>query len=175
MKLLSRSLIVAFAACAIASLSQCGMPGQTLGIYSVDATIQTNTCGAGLDAPTPWKFNVELSVAATRLYWNTMDGNPLLDGDVSNKSVTLVDDEAGSADGAPDGAPGPCEMERDETIALDLDSSTKPNTFTGTLTYTFEVVAGSDCSDQMSAQGGMYDALPCTLAYGVNGAYSHTD
>lgn len=175
MKLASQSIAVLVSAFGLFAVTQCAMPGNTLGIYHVDASVQTNTCGAGLGAPSPWKFNVELSLAATKLYWNSMDGSPLLVGEISGKAVSLDDTEGGSADSAPDGAPGPCTMERVETISLTLDSSSKPRSFNGTLTYAFSVVSGSDCSDQMSAQGGIYDTLPCTLTYGVAGSFNGSD
>jgi len=155
--------------------TQCSMPGNTLGFYAVTGNVQTNSCGAGLGAPSPWKFNVEISKDTSKLYWNTMDGSPLLVGQVTGNSVSLDDDEGGYADTGPDGGPGACIMQRDETISLTLDSPTKPKSFTGTLTYQFSVASGSDCADQMAAQGGIYDTLPCTLSYGVSGSFNGTN
>ena len=80
MKLRSRLVVACISALAIAALNQCGMPGQVLGIYSTNGTLATNTCGAGLEAPSPWKFNVELSQQTSDPLLNTMDGSPLLLG-----------------------------------------------------------------------------------------------
>jgi hypothetical protein len=62
-------------------------------------------------------------------------------------------------------------MTRSDELALSIDTTTTPKTFTGTLTYGFAIVAGSDCSDQLSAQGGTYDTLPCTVSYSLSASY----
>ncbi len=153
-------------------LTQCGMPGTTLGIYTVSGVMQTNTCGAGLEAPSPWKFNVELSQQTSTLFWNAMDGSPLLTGTVAGSAVTMDDTSSGNVDGTPDGGLGPCTMSRSDVLALTLAAGAPPSGFTGTLTYSFAAVAGSSCSDQLSAQGGIYDTLPCTVSYNLNGSYA---
>jgi hypothetical protein len=164
--------VCALALSSLGVFSACGMPGNVLGIYAVNGTIQNNTCGLGLQAPSPWNFNVELSEQVSTLYWNTMDGSPLLSGQVAAGAVSMDNTTSGAVDSAPDGAPGPCTMARYDQLALTLSGGATPQTFTGTLTYTFSVVAGSDCSDQMSSAGGTYDALPCTVSYNLAGAYS---
>ncbi len=173
MKLRSRLIAVSIAAIAITVLTQCGMPGQVLGIYTANGTLATNTCGVGLQAPSPWTFNVELSQQASTLYWNTMDGSPLLSGTVVNSAVTMTNATGGTVDSTADGGPGPCAMERDDNLALAIDTAqtAAPSGFTGTLTYSFSVISGSNCADQMSASGGIYDTLPCTVSYGLTGSY----
>jgi hypothetical protein len=153
-------------------LTQCGlgMPGTTLGIYTVSGVMQTNTCGAGLEAPSPWKFNVELSQQTSTLFWNAMDGSPLLTGTVAGSAVTMDDTTSGTVDNTADGGPGACIMTRSDVLALTFAAGTPPSAFTGTLTYNFS--AGPACSDQLSAQGGIYDTLPCTVAYNLNGSYA---
>ncbi len=145
------------------------MPGTTLGIYSVKGTLTTNTCGAGLGAPSPWNFNVELSKTATDLYWNTMDGSALLSGTLSS-SVTMGNSTSANVDGV-DGSTGPCSMTRADTLTLDLSSGAVPSSFSGSLSYTFSVDSGSSCADQMSSAGGAYDTLPCTIAYTLSGSH----
>src|ERR1700722_10009673 len=98
MKLRSRLIAVSVAAVAITLLTQCGMPGQVLGIYTTNGTLATNTCGVGLEPPSPWKFNVELSQQTSTLYWNTMDGSPLLSGIVQNNAVTMTNATGGTVD-----------------------------------------------------------------------------
>jgi hypothetical protein len=146
------------------------MPGTTLGIYSVTGTSTTNTCGAGLSAPNPWNFNVELSKTTTELYWNTMDGSALLSGTLGS-SVTMGNSASGNVDGAADGAAGPCSMTRTDVLTLSLASGAVPASFTGTLSYTFSIDSGSSCGDQLSSSGGAYDTLPCTIAYSLSGAH----
>jgi len=173
MKLRSRLFAASVAAIGMFVLTHCGMPGQVLGIYSTAGTLTGNTCGAGLGAPSPWNFNVELSRETPLLYWNTMDGSPLLSGEIDDGTVNMTASSGGNVDATLDGAPGPCTMERDDslTLAIDATSTNAPSGFTGTLTYSFSAVAGSNCADQLSANGGLYDTLPCTVSYGLNGSY----
>jgi hypothetical protein len=162
----------ALAGFAVFVLTQCGMPGTTLGIYTVSGIMQTNTCGAGLEAPSPWKFNVELSQETSTLFWNAMDGSPLLTGTVAGSAVTMDDTTSGAVDSTADGGPGPCAMSRSDVLALTLAAGSPPGAFSGSLTYTFAAVAGASCSDQLSAQGGIYDTLPCTMSYKLDGSYA---
>jgi hypothetical protein len=173
MKLSSRLLTASIALGALGLFTRCGMPGQVLGIYATNGTLTTNSCGAGLEAPSPWNFNVEMSRQTGTLYWNTMDGSPLLSGTMQGSAVTMTNASGGSVDETADGAPGPCTMERDDELALTIDdaNAAAPSGFTGTLTYSFSVVAGANCADQLTANGGIYDTLPCTVSYGLTGSY----
>ena len=47
--------------------------------------------------------------------------------------------------------------------ADDLEVTLADGSFTGSLTYSFTVPTGSDCSDQLAASGGQYSTLPCTV------------
>jgi hypothetical protein len=145
-----------FVACASTAL-----PGTQLGTFKVTAQSQSNTCGLG--APNPWTFDAQLSQSGSTIYWSWMDGGPLLSG-VENAAshVSITDTEAGNVDGT-DAALGPCTMERSDDLELDLASGS----FTGTVSYSFTVASGADCSDQLVASGGQYDALPCTVSYTV--------
>ena len=145
-----------FVACASTA-----MPGTQLGTFKVTAQSQTNTCGLG--APNPWTFDAELSQSGSTIYWSWMDGTPLLSGSLNPSSqVSITGAEGGNVDGT-DAALGPCTMERDVDLELDLASSS----FTGTLSYSFTVASGADCSDQLVASGGQFDALPCAFSYTV--------
>jgi hypothetical protein len=145
------------------------MPGTNEGIYTVTAMLQGNACGPGVEAPSPWKFNVELSQQASTLFWNSMDGSPLLQGEIASSAVSMTNSTDNIVDSTADGGPGPCEMNRHDVLTLDLTGS-PPRSFTGTLTYTFSVDTGSDCSDQMRSAGGQYTALPCTVSYTLSGS-----
>ncbi len=162
--------VVVAAGLMLATLVNCSMPGTTLGIYSVKGTITTNTCGAGLGAPSPWNFNAELSKTTTELYWNTMDGSALLSGALSGSSVTVDNTMSANVDGV-DGGTGPCSMTRTDKLTLNLASGAVPSSFDGSLSYTFSVDSGSNCADQMSSNGGAYDTLPCTIAYSLAGSH----
>jgi hypothetical protein len=143
-----------------------------LGTYSVDAAIATNTCGPGLAAPNPWNFSAQMSEDGTTLYWSWMDGNPPLYGALSAQSVTLTATDTANVDGTADGGLGPCTMVRDDTVQVSLGSGSPPQTFEGSVNYTFSVASGADCEDQLGAMGGTYDTLPCSLSYSFSGARS---
>jgi hypothetical protein len=158
-KIFSRMMIGCIVAPSIVLLASCGT--STLGNYAVTGTLATNTCGDGVGAPATWSFDVQLSQNGSTMYWNSLDGSPLSYGPVSGTTANL----AGGTDGTdttPDGAAGACTMSRVDTVALTLTGS-PPTSFTGTLTYTFDVEAGADCSDQ----AGTYATLPCSYAYAL--------
>jgi hypothetical protein len=156
-------------ACVIAlAVPACGTnspPGTQLGTFKVVADTQTNSCG--LSAPNPWTFDVQLSQDGTTLYWNWMDGSPYLTGTVSGTSTTIVASEQVNVDGTGDGGLGPCTMERDDTLQVDLPAGSGPSSFTGSIGYAFAATAGSNCSDQLTASAGQYETLPCTITYTV--------
>ena len=147
------------------------LPGTMLGTYSVVGTLTANTCGAGLGAPTPRTFRAQMSEDGTSLYWSWMDGSPSVYGVMtSSTSATITGGDSANVDGASDGGAGPCSMSRVDTLQIELGSGSPPPTFTGSLVYAFSADPGSVCSDQLSASGGMYDALPCTTTYTLSGA-----
>src|SRR5215469_11615419 len=158
---------VASAAIAIALLAACNdqpLPGEMLGTYKVSAQSQNNTCGAGLEAPSPWTFQVQLSESASTLYWSWMDGSPPLSSTLDSKShASLTTSLNGNVDGTADGGFGPCTMDRSDDVEVTLGSGSPPASFSATITYSFAVQAGSTCGDQLSSSGGMYDTLPCVV------------
>jgi hypothetical protein len=145
------------------------MPGTNLGIFAVAGTPLSNTCGAGLDAPNPWNFNVSLSVSGSVLYWNWLDGSAVLSTNIQDASANLTLSQVGNVDGTADGGLGPCDMERDDAIDLVMGGGALPSSFTGTITYNISVTSGATCTDQLVSSGGLYDTLPCTISYAVTG------
>jgi hypothetical protein len=160
-------------ACVAALLAGCNdnpLPGQMLGTYKVSAQSQTNTCGPGLQAPSPWTFKVQLSENGTTLYWSWMDGTPPLSSVLDSQShASLTTTMSGNVDGAPEGGLGPCTMQRADDVEITLGSGSPPGAFSATIAYSFTVPEGSSCDDQLSSQGGMYDTLPCTVNYTAAG------
>jgi hypothetical protein len=142
------------------------LPGTMLGTYAIVAQSQTNTCG--LAAPNPWTFDVEISQSGTTLYWSWMDGSPLLSNAMSTPSqVTLLASEQVNVDGTADGGLGPCTMERDDTLQIDLGSGSPPSSFEGTIGYAFSVPSGWNCADQLASAGGQYATIPCAISYAM--------
>jgi hypothetical protein len=158
----ARSLAVLAVLAVVSVLVACAstaLPGTPLGTFKVTAQSQTNTCGLG--APNPWIFDVELSQSGSTIYWSWMDGTPLLSGQENASShASITDAEGGNVDGT-DASLGPCTMERSDDLEIQLASGS----FTGTISYSFTVATGADCSDQLVAAGGQFDALPCTVTY----------
>ncbi len=114
------SLLVAAGVAVTTFACELPMPGTTLGIFAVAGTPQTNTCGAGLSAPDPWDFNVQLSVKGSVLYWDWLDGSAILSAEMVDASANLTLSQSGNVDATVDGGLGPCDMERDDAIDLAL-------------------------------------------------------
>lgn len=149
------------------------LPGTPLGTYNVTGALQSNTCGAGLGAPNPWNFSVQMSEDAATFYWE-MSGGSQVSGTVSSTTQVSITSILTANVDAPDaGLEGPCNLQSTTVINLALATSSPPATFTGTISYTFAAATGvsstNDCTDQLSASGGTYDTLPCTAAYSLSG------
>ena len=155
------------AASIVALVAGCGsaMPGGMLGTYKVVGQSQSNTCGLG--APNPWTFDVELSLQRQTLYWDWMDGSPLLSGTLSDAKTTIAQSTTVNADST-DAGLGPCNLQTSSTFQLALGSGAPPGSFTGTMSYTYTPASGATCTDVLMSSGGMYDALPCTVTYTVS-------
>jgi hypothetical protein len=73
-----------------------------------------------------------------------------------------------NADATEAGA-GTCNLTTTSTFTVDLNSSSSPTSFSGTAVYSTEVSttvsSTTNCTDQLSSSGGMYDTLPCTVSY----------
>ena len=151
-------------------------PGTKLGTFHVAASLTSTSCGA---TPNPWAFDVQLNHDGSTLYW-IQGGAPIgatVDVSAHTQLQAQVVDEVRAAD--PKTKLEACSISRTDLVALNLASAdTKPTSdpalttsFTGTLIYTFAPTSGSDCSDQVVAAGGGYDALPCEVHYDLTGTF----
>jgi hypothetical protein len=141
------------------------LPGRVLGTYTVSGQSANNTCGLG--APNPWKFDVQLSLQGSTLYWSYMDGSPLLSGATSGSGhVTLLNSQSLNADST-DAGLGPCTLERNDDLVLTLGSGSTPASFSGTISYSYTPASGASCGDVMTSAGGPFSALPCSVEYDV--------
>jgi len=160
------ALAPAFAA-ALVACADTTLPGNPVGSFKVTGTIQTNSCGAGLSPPNPWSFTVALSRQRSTLYWSTLDGSPMLSGAIdANLAASITEANSANVDSTDAGA-GPCDMARNDTIKITLGAGVPTPSFSGTMQYDFSAAAGADCADQLSAAGGMYATLPCTVTYAL--------
>jgi hypothetical protein len=173
----SRVTAIAFAGSLAVLAAGCAnpLPGHLLGTYQVNATAQANGCGLG--APARYQFDVELSEATmgatTTLYWSWLTDTPIASGPLAPVSASdpalqasLSASQSANVDGT-DAGPGPCTMDRADSLVVTLGTGTPPRSFTGTLSYTFSTASGADCTDQLTASGGAYAALPCTVGYAL--------
>jgi hypothetical protein len=155
---------LAFAALLAAACASTALPGTQLGTFNVTGQSTTNTCGLG--APNPWTFDVQLSQSGSTLYWSWMDGSAPLSGPVSADAQASIEDSvAGNVDGT-EASLGPCTLDRADNLQLDLGAGF----FTGTISYSYTIAAGADCTDQLSGSGGTFETLPCTVTYSVTAA-----
>jgi hypothetical protein len=158
----------------------CGnpLPGTLLGTYQVTATAGANSCGSGLGAPGVYQFDVQLSETSTDslLHWSWLDDAPIATGTLARVSssdpslqASLTSSQSSNVDATTAGA-GPCTMVRADSMVVTLGAGTPPGSFAGTMSYAFTAASGADCTDQLTASGGMYAKLPCTITYAIAGA-----
>ncbi len=154
-----------------AGCSGASVPGRDLGSYAVTGTLRHNTCGLG--APQPWTFSVRLGRDGATLYWNWQDGSPLVSGRLSSgDTVASLKEAATLAADSTARSTGSCTLQSTSDFELTLPPNTPPASFTGTLSYTYAPAPGASCGDVLTAGGGMYDTLPCTLSYDVSATRS---
>lgn len=151
-------------------------PGTKLGVFHVDAKLTLTSCGA---VPDPWAFDVRLNHDRTTLYW-VQGGAPIqgrVDSTARAELETEMVQEVRPADAK--ARRSACSVSRTDVLAVTLiDADAKPTTdpalmksFSGALVYTFKPTEGSDCSDQLTASGGDFDALPCEVHYDLAGTF----
>ena len=150
------------------------LPGDSLGKYSVVATLSSNTCGSGIDATNPWDFSAEMSKDGTTLYFENEDGTDEVSGSydtADDTSATLVAAQTKNVNAASANLGTVCNLTLATTYALTLGATSPPTSFTGTATYAYSVATAissdTDCSAQLSSAGGKYDTLPCTVTYSL--------
>jgi hypothetical protein len=139
-------------------------PGEGIGVFHVTATLVSSTCGT---TPNPWEFDVKLRHDAQTLYW--VQGGAPVQGTVdSSAHTTMTDANSTTLREANDQKKIPsCVVVRTDSLDVVLDKSdpAAADALNGTIGYRFDVPNGSDCSDQTTASGGDFDALPCEVHY----------
>jgi len=167
-----RAVRFAFLALPVLAIASCSgkdplNPGTPIGTFRVDGKLVSNACGAAESAPDPWEFDVKLSRDHGTVYW--VQGGPPAAGELDPQNHTImhtsVENTIHEAD--PKSGLGFCAIERDDT--LDVTFNQPITSFAGVLTYAFRPTDGSDCSDQTTAGGGSFAALPCSVVYTLSG------
>lgn len=151
-------------------------PGTKLGTFHVTAKLTQTTCG---QTPDPWEFDVRLNHDGSTLYW--IQGGAPIQGQVDATARTQLKAEIVQEVRAADAKArkAACSVSRTDALAVTLTGAdAKPTidpslttSFAGGLVYTFTPTEGSDCSDQLTASGGDFDALPCEVHYDLTGTF----
>lgn len=161
-------LFVASATTAACDVSS-SLPGTSLGTFAVTADVSGNTCGTSLGAEDPWTFDLQLARDGSTLYWQgeeatTLDG--VLD---ASSSTTIVQTETSYLG---DSGFEQCLLTRTQTIGVTLGPGEEVTTVSGTVKVDFAVDDVGACVDQLSANGGSFQTLPCGVAYSFTGTKS---
>src|SRR5271166_3679597 len=120
------SRLLVFVACAAVALAaSCGsasstLPGTSLGTYNVTGTLGTNTCGAGLGAPSPWNFTSQMSEDGTTFYWEMSGASALSSTMASATQVSITATQTANVDTSDAGVPGPCNLQGTTALTLTL-------------------------------------------------------
>lgn len=149
-------------------------PGDFIGVFSVDAQQDANTCGSGaLDAPASWSFEVRLSREIGLIYWN--NGAELVTGELDADKHTFSFDTTIIVDMRDQNSPPwlpPCAVQRhDRSSGKIADDDT---TFSGKLSYDFTPTAGSDCADLVTSDPPVFAVLPCGMTYSLEAKRTST-
>lgn len=152
-------------------------PGEPLGTFHVTAALKSSTCGA---APDPWEFDVRLSHEGSTLYW--VQGGAPISGlvDRSAKVVLETSDRHELRPADAKAKVAACALIREDVLDVALAGEGEAvltdlkdtRSLAGRLVYRFTPTPGSDCTDQTSALGGGFAALPCEVAYEVTAVLS---
>jgi len=167
-------LVPVFALVAACSGKDPFSPGNKLGTFHVTGKLTHTSCGP---TPNPWEFDVRLNHDGSTLYW--IQGGLPVEGRVDTTARTRLEAEVVSEVRPADARAKKeaCSISRTDVLALTLvgpdgQPTSDPSgmqSFHGALVYTFAPTAGSDCSDQTTASGGDFDALPCDVQYDLSG------
>lgn len=144
-------------------------PGTPLGTFSVKSSLRANTCGGTAATSDPGSFVVTLSNDNGIVYWFPNTGASGASGAInSSRTVSITEVVADDVD-ALDGSTGACTLQRNDTLTFTLAAGARPASFTGTYGFTVSPSIGASCSDQLTAHGGGYGTLPCTITYALSG------
>jgi hypothetical protein len=99
------------AAFAISCEPSSTLPGTALGTYNVTGTLGANTCGTGLDAPSPWTFTAQMSEDGTTFYWEPSGGTEMSSTMSSTTQVDISTTVTANVDATDAGVEGPCDLQ----------------------------------------------------------------
>jgi hypothetical protein len=142
-------------------------PGDLLGVYQVKGELAESTCGKGaLGSADSWSFEVKLSRMENDIYW--LNGKETIVGDIASdgRSFSIVSQVQVTVAEAGRGKSG-CKVLRQDTAKGKLsDDGAEVESFDGTLAFSYQAMAGSDCSEWVGSVGAVAN-LPCELSYDI--------
>ncbi len=154
----------------LSSVSSCSqstaMPGTGLGTFAISATRTADTCGSGIASEASWKFDIELSVDDSQLYWRQDDATVSAYLNASNEA-TFEGSMTSTLE--PDAGAAACVVTRTDSTVIKLDAKTDTKAVSGTISFSYAAEPGRDCSRQLASAGGSFAALPCALSYSFTG------
>lgn len=142
-------------------------PGEPIGTYRVTGALKESSCG---NAPDPWTFEVRLakdppSKNPTDLHWLT--GGPAVSATLSSDGKAAFEWEETRTLRESKGRSAGCVVTRHDSMTLVLASDLA--SFQAELTYRFTPLEGSACNEELSPEGGDFDALPCATRHALSG------
>jgi hypothetical protein len=146
-------------------------PGTVVGTFKVEGHKEMATCGDSATAADPWVFTVRFSRDLSTLYW--LQNRAPVQGHIdASRKVRLETSDTVQVRAATRTSPA-CFVTRTDvleaTLGPDEPLGTAPgggfSSLSGTLSYAFTPMDGSDCSDLMDPA---VSVLPCQTVYAVD-------
>ncbi len=152
--------------------------GEPIGLYQLSANADMqSTCTEIINAtPRPWSFEVTLRREQNKAYW--LSGDDPIEGSIDTKGSLAFKRSLRIPVRPADKARelGPCTILRTDDFAGSLAGSPTTESgrasFTGTLRYSYQIEAGSDCRDVVGNPGPgrnapVFAVLPCDARFAV--------
>ncbi len=145
------------------------IPGDLLGTYAVEGTLEDSSCGEGaLGATDPWNFDVKLSRFHEDIYW--INGRAVISGGIEPDGVSFSFSTRVEGEVMPAGRGRPgCVLSRADRADGELSSETLDvESFQATLGFVFSAAEGSDCEEWIGSPDAVA-TLPCSMTYELSG------
>jgi hypothetical protein len=174
------------------------LPGDVVGTYRVTMKLEENTCGANavyLQDGREYSVEIRSEERNSQGYWHLADTSPI-PGKYENDSFEFKF-SALVASAAEDAGASPCRLQQDEVLSgmivrakdanggedagaadagedagVDAGSASDDTDMTrleGTHVLSIGPYSGTDCSMEIAAKGGIFEALPCRVRYSLSG------
>ena len=162
---------VTFALCFACEPLATPADGTLVGNFTVNATLQSNTCAPAYNPVSPTSFTASLHASGTSATWSAAGSS--VTGTASGNTIHVVAHSAMSPFTN-------CVIDQTETIDATYtttptdsgtpDAGSHSATITGTDTITRSTSSGVVCDAVLLINGGSYPMLPCTATFTFTGA-----